>query len=74
MFLPRPKTVTRPYPDRQNDGDDDKYARALLDAMTLGQVYVDDSRVCDLVMRKRYADGRPAGAVVRVRPMDGVLL
>ena len=70
MLLPRPKTVTRPYPDRQSDGDGDKYARAIFDALTKAGVWVDDSRAVDHTARKRYADAQhPPGAIIRIRSM-----
>lgn len=77
VLLPRPRTVTRLYPDRKSDGDGDKYARAIFDALTLAGVWVDDSRAVDHTTRKRYADAQhPPGAIIRVRAMteQGVLL
>jgi len=58
FLLPRPKTVSRPYPTGKYDGDGDKLTRAMLDAMT-GIVYVDDSQVIDWPGKKRYTDGTP---------------
>lgn len=66
VYLPRPKTVTEPYPISQHSGDDDKHARNILDALADGGVYADDCLVVDLVIRKRYADGVDPGAVIRV--------
>ena len=66
VLLPRPKTVTREYPDHKSDGDGDKYARAIFDALTQARVWVDDSRAVDHHVRKRYADGVPPGALIRV--------
>lgn len=76
VLLPRPKTVTRPYPDHKSDGDGDKYARAIFDALTEAGVWVDDSRAVDHQVRKRYADDAPPGAIIRVRSLSdqGALL
>jgi Holliday junction resolvase RusA-like endonuclease len=76
VFLPRPKTVTREYPTGRQDGDEDKYLRAIQDALTLAGIYHDDSLVVDGHIHKRYADGRPPGATIRVAAMteQGALL
>lgn len=74
FWLPRPKTVTRPFPTGRGDGDVDKMIRAALDAMS-GIVFVDDALVTDFgEVRQRYADGRPPGATIRIRPMSEGLL
>jgi Holliday junction resolvase RusA-like endonuclease len=71
MYLPRPKTVTREYPEGRGDGDVDKYARGILDALSLAGTYYDDSRVIDCHCSKRYADpGQPTGAWIRVASMS----
>lgn len=46
--------------------DVDKLVRSTLDGLTTAGVYVDDSRVTDLLVAKRYADGRTPGADVQV--------
>ncbi|MGL3805867.1 RusA family crossover junction endodeoxyribonuclease [Paeniglutamicibacter sp. R2-26] len=46
--------------------DVDKLVRSTLDGLTTAGVYEDDARVTDLVVAKRYADGRGPGALVRV--------
>lgn len=76
VYLPRPKTVTRQYPTSKQDGDEDKYLRAIQDALTMAGVYADDSLVVDGHIHKRYADGRPPGATIRVAAMSeqGALL
>jgi hypothetical protein len=66
VYLPRPKTVTREYPTGRQDGDEDKYLRAIQDALSLAGVYYDDSLVVDGHIHKRYADGRPTGATIRI--------
>lgn len=45
--------------------DVDKIARAVLDAIT-AICFVDDAQVVDLISRKRYANGEPAGVTVTV--------
>jgi Holliday junction resolvase RusA-like endonuclease len=54
--MPRPKTVSREFPTGAREGDADKIARAVLDAMTEAGVYVDDSRVVSLTIDQRYAE------------------
>jgi Holliday junction resolvase RusA-like endonuclease len=57
FFFARPASVKpqkRPYPSVAPDVD--KLARAVLDGLTAGGVFRDDSRVVDLLARKRYAD------------------
>lgn len=66
VFLPRPKTVKRRYPIGRQDGDEDKYLRAIQDALSMAGIYYDDSLVIDGHIHKRYADGRPPGATIRV--------
>lgn len=46
--------------------DVDKLVRSTLDGLTTAGVYEDDARVTDLVVAKRYADGRGQGATVEV--------
>jgi Holliday junction resolvase RusA-like endonuclease len=70
VYLRRPKTVTRAYPTGRQDGDEDKYLRAIQDALSMAGVYYDDSLVVDGHIHKRYADGRPPGATIRISPMS----
>lgn len=49
--------------------DIDKLARSVLDALTQ-LVFVDDSQVVDLGIRKRYADGEGPGVTVTVRDLS----
>ena len=63
-YLPRPSTVTRDLPSVPPDLD--KLERGLFDALTKAGVWRDDSLVVDSHPSKRYADGIPAGALVRV--------
>lgn len=56
------------FPHKRKDLD--KLARAILDALTLACVYVDDSRVVSLDTAKVYATGQePAGVTVRLRTL-----
>ncbi len=50
--IERPKSVTRPYPTVKPDIDN--FAKAILDAAN-GILYKDDSLICDLLVKKRYA-------------------
>jgi Holliday junction resolvase RusA-like endonuclease len=53
VFLPRPRTVTRPLHTVKPDAD--KIARALCDGITDAKtIWVDDSQVIDLRVRKHY--------------------
>lgn len=70
-FLRRPPSVRRAFPDRQSDGDVDKYTRAVFDALTVAGVWADDSRCIDALVRKRYCGpGQPAGARITIRPVE----
>lgn len=72
MFrMPRPKTVRRDYPTGAREGDVDKLARAVLDALTTAQVFVDDSRVVRVVADQVYSDPEydKPGVTVWVRPL-----
>jgi crossover junction endodeoxyribonuclease RusA len=60
-----PKRVRLPWKGR----DVDKLARAVLDSLTTAQVYRDDSRVTDLVVRKRFA-AEYVGVRVEVEAID----
>ena len=76
--LARPTTVpltARPWPSVRN-GDVDKLARTILDALQANGVITDDAQVCELTARKCYPDtpgcpdrlDRP-GAIIRVYPI-----
>lgn len=64
FYLPKPKSVKRPYPSVRPDSD--KLARAFCDALTSAGVYKDDSQVVDLTVTKRYGDRPGATAYVRI--------
>lgn len=63
FYLPRPKSAPKRqrYPHRKPDLD--KLLRAILDSLT-GVVLVDDARVVDVTMRKRFAETCPIGASI----------
>lgn len=66
FYFVRPASVKpakRPFPSVKPDVD--KLARAVLDGLTAGGVFTDDSRVVDLTARKRYADVPSAQITVR---------
>ncbi len=66
FFFPKPKTVKRKYPYVAPDLD--KLCRALLDALTVAGVYLDDAQVVDLIATKRYSDS--SGVSVAVFEID----
>lgn len=51
--LPRPKSLTRKKQWPSVRPDIDNYAKSVLDALN-GLYYSDDSRICEMVLRKRY--------------------
>lgn len=57
------KPAKRPFPSVKPDVD--KLARAVLDGLTAGGVFTDDSRVVDLHAKKRYATVASAEITVR---------
>jgi crossover junction endodeoxyribonuclease RusA len=65
FHVPRPKSAPRSvvYPAKKPDLD--KLVRACLDALT-HVLWVDDSQVIDLLVKKRYAVGEPVGVFVSV--------
>ncbi len=65
FHLPKPN-VKRLFPEVYPDID--KLARATLDALQHG-VIDDDKRVCDLIVRKRYAGGTFIGADITIRQL-----
>lgn len=70
FVLPRPPSVTREWPESQNDGDGDKYVRAVFDALTLAKVWTNDARVVRHHAEKIYAKpGQAPGARIVVRSL-----
>ncbi len=64
FYMPRPQSVKRLYPSVKPDAD--KLLRAVQDAVA-GVAYDHDSQVTDAIIRKRYADSREPGVVIRAR-------
>jgi crossover junction endodeoxyribonuclease RusA len=60
------KDTAPDYPATRPDSD--KLARAVLDGLTMGGLYADDSQVVDLVARKRYG---PPGCLIMISDMEG---
>lgn len=68
FWLERPAAAAhREYPHVRPDLD--KLGRAILDALTYAEVYVDDARVVNLQTRKRYGQ-RLAGVRIKVRQSE----
>lgn len=71
FHLPRPKTVTRPWPTTIHTGDIDKHTRNILDALADADVYGNDSQVVELVVSKRYEESvRSPGCWVEVQALE----
>lgn len=66
FYLPRPRTVDREHPSVPPDVD--KLCRSTLDGLVQGGCLKDDSLVISLHADKAYADGRPIGADIYIRP------
>lgn len=64
FYLPRPKSVKREFP--VTTADLDKLTRAVNDALTKSRIIHDDSRIVTSAQKKRYADGKPVGVLIRV--------
>lgn len=64
FYLPRPKSVKREFPITAADLD--KLTRAINDALTKSRIIHDDSRIVTSTQKKRYADNRPIGVLIRV--------
>lgn len=66
-----PKT-RRTWPIGARSGDVDKLARAVLDALTDAGVFVDDSRVVELIVSKDYVGGavHSPGCLIIVQPIQ----
>jgi crossover junction endodeoxyribonuclease RusA len=55
VYVSRPKSAkNRALPTTRSSGDIDKHARNILDALSDAGVYVDDSQVVTLIIRKRH--------------------
>lgn len=65
FFMPRPKTVKRPWPSVAPDLD--KLVRAVLDGLT-GVAYEDDGQVVQIHAQKLY--GASVGAEIRLETLE----
>ena len=65
FYMPRPKTVKRPYPSVAPDLD--KLVRAVLDGLT-GVAYEDDGQVVQIHAQKLY--GASVGAEIRLETLE----
>ena len=63
FYLPKPASSRAEYPINQRSGDLDKYLRALLDSITKGGAWTDDSLVVEVEAYKLYATGDSGVAV-----------
>lgn len=68
FYLERPATVKRGSPSVPPDLD--KLIRSVGDALVVGGVLKDDSRIVRLSARKIYANGIAPGASIRVLTLD----
>lgn len=70
FYLPKPKRETGAWPIKKR-ADIDKLARAVLDALTKARVYLDDSQVVLLGVRKEWDSeaGGTSGVRVEVREL-----
>lgn len=64
FYMPRPKTVTRPYPIVPPDVD--KLLRSTFDALTQAGVWTDDALVCKGSWDEVYADIREPGCELTI--------
>lgn len=67
--LPRPKSIPKKRTQPTSRPDVDKLARAVGDALK-GLLYSDDSKVCELVVRKVYAVDVAPGATIVLERMN----
>jgi crossover junction endodeoxyribonuclease RusA len=71
FYLPRPKSTPRKvvYPAKRPDLD--KLARAVLDGLTMGGAWQDDSQVIRLQVQKNYAGpANPPGCDIEIREVE----
>lgn len=66
FYFLAPKSVKRAAPSVRPDID--KLTRAVLDGLTMAQVFADDAQVTELAVSKRY--GPRTGVLVRVAPAE----
>lgn len=63
--LPRPAKPKHELPISRQAGDIDKLCRAILDALTIGGLIIDDSYVINLTASKRYSPTLP-GVTIKI--------
>ena len=68
FYLPKPSSVSRRYPVVMPDLD--KLARAVNDGLTKGGAIVDDSRIVNLLVYKRYSVDGWTGVHVTISTID----
>lgn len=68
FYLRQAPSNRRPKPAQKPDLD--KLVRAVFDALTMADVYVDDAQVVELVTRKHWAWLRAPGAEIRVEVLS----
>lgn len=67
FYMSKPASVKRSLPSVAPDLD--KLIRSVGDALAIGGVYTDDSRIVRISARKLYAQGIEPGATIEVRPI-----
>ena len=67
FYMSKPASVKRSLPSVAPDLD--KLIRSVGDALAIGGVYADDSRIVRISARKLYAQGIEPGATIEVRPI-----
>ena len=68
FYMSKPASVKRSLPSVAPDLD--KLIRSVGDALAIGGVYADDSRIVRISARKVYAQGIEPGATIEVRPVQ----
>ena len=68
FWLPRPKSLPKRVVHHLKKPDLDKLGRAVLDGLTDGGAWLDDSQVVKLILEKRYVTGDHfPGCVIEIR-------
>ena len=68
FYLPKPSSVSRRFPSVMPDAD--KLARAVNDGLTKGGAIVDDSRIVNLSVYKRYSVDGWTGVHIQIMQVD----
>jgi crossover junction endodeoxyribonuclease RusA len=69
FYLPRPKSAPRSVEFPVKRPDLDKLVRAVLDGMTAGGAWPDDSEVIEITAQKVFASSRGPGCIIYVNPV-----